>query len=260
MVVTVCYYQFWSGVQFIFFFFFNDTATTEIYTLHIVGSVRCVQETGTWDSNGITNLIMHYGTLDEFTKQYIPKLLDSLITLMFKNAQITIKSSQITQHQEQIQVEDNSEEDDDENDESDCLDDLDEIDNNQENNLNQFNSKQDDDLVDVIQSPIKSLDEFDQLRISLEKFKLGFENEFYLTIKSISPEKFEFLKQILQVQRVPITNNVSVPRKIIKVKASQVQVEPQQAQQMQVQQQIQQQQQQPQYCLLYTSPSPRDQA
>eukprot|EP00825_Cyclidium_porcatum_P005116 TRINITY_DN12449_c0_g1_i2.p1 TRINITY_DN12449_c0_g1~~TRINITY_DN12449_c0_g1_i2.p1 ORF type:complete len:141 (-),score=44.25 TRINITY_DN12449_c0_g1_i2:115-537(-) len=39
-----------------FFFFFNDTATTEIYTLHIVGSVRCVQETGTWDiiSVGIT--------------------------------------------------------------------------------------------------------------------------------------------------------------------------------------------------------------
>eukprot|EP00825_Cyclidium_porcatum_P050060 TRINITY_DN8819_c0_g1_i1.p1 TRINITY_DN8819_c0_g1~~TRINITY_DN8819_c0_g1_i1.p1 ORF type:complete len:159 (-),score=30.58 TRINITY_DN8819_c0_g1_i1:381-857(-) len=29
----------------IIFFFFNDTATTEIYTLHIVGSVRCVQET-----------------------------------------------------------------------------------------------------------------------------------------------------------------------------------------------------------------------
>eukprot|EP00825_Cyclidium_porcatum_P006134 TRINITY_DN1300_c0_g1_i5.p5 TRINITY_DN1300_c0_g1~~TRINITY_DN1300_c0_g1_i5.p5 ORF type:complete len:101 (-),score=26.21 TRINITY_DN1300_c0_g1_i5:1281-1583(-) len=29
-----------------FLFFFNDTATTEIYTLHIVGSVRCVQETG----------------------------------------------------------------------------------------------------------------------------------------------------------------------------------------------------------------------
>ena len=25
-----------------FFFFFNDPATTEIYTLHIVGSVRCV--------------------------------------------------------------------------------------------------------------------------------------------------------------------------------------------------------------------------
>eukprot|EP01015_Nassula_variabilis_P014913 TRINITY_DN223_c0_g1_i5.p1 TRINITY_DN223_c0_g1~~TRINITY_DN223_c0_g1_i5.p1 ORF type:complete len:109 (-),score=31.26 TRINITY_DN223_c0_g1_i5:60-386(-) len=27
------------------FFFFNDTATTEIYTEQIVGSVRCVQET-----------------------------------------------------------------------------------------------------------------------------------------------------------------------------------------------------------------------
>eukprot|EP00831_Metopus_contortus_P077004 TRINITY_DN71451_c0_g1_i1.p2 TRINITY_DN71451_c0_g1~~TRINITY_DN71451_c0_g1_i1.p2 ORF type:complete len:102 (-),score=23.09 TRINITY_DN71451_c0_g1_i1:56-361(-) len=29
-----------------YFFFFNDTATTEIYTRSIVGSVRCVQETG----------------------------------------------------------------------------------------------------------------------------------------------------------------------------------------------------------------------
>eukprot|EP00828_Plagiopyla_frontata_P018187 TRINITY_DN2339_c0_g1_i1.p2 TRINITY_DN2339_c0_g1~~TRINITY_DN2339_c0_g1_i1.p2 ORF type:complete len:124 (-),score=27.90 TRINITY_DN2339_c0_g1_i1:20-391(-) len=28
-----------------FFFFFNDTATTEIYTILFVGSVRCVQET-----------------------------------------------------------------------------------------------------------------------------------------------------------------------------------------------------------------------
>eukprot|EP00831_Metopus_contortus_P071949 TRINITY_DN656_c0_g1_i6.p1 TRINITY_DN656_c0_g1~~TRINITY_DN656_c0_g1_i6.p1 ORF type:complete len:133 (+),score=37.37 TRINITY_DN656_c0_g1_i6:74-472(+) len=37
----------------VFFFFFNDTATTEIYTRSIVGSVRCVQETvstqSTWD-------------------------------------------------------------------------------------------------------------------------------------------------------------------------------------------------------------------
>eukprot|EP00825_Cyclidium_porcatum_P031484 TRINITY_DN33352_c0_g1_i1.p1 TRINITY_DN33352_c0_g1~~TRINITY_DN33352_c0_g1_i1.p1 ORF type:complete len:139 (+),score=32.22 TRINITY_DN33352_c0_g1_i1:30-446(+) len=32
-------------------FFLNDTATTEIYTLHIVGSVRCVQETGYQDIN-----------------------------------------------------------------------------------------------------------------------------------------------------------------------------------------------------------------
>eukprot|EP00825_Cyclidium_porcatum_P007075 TRINITY_DN13544_c0_g1_i4.p1 TRINITY_DN13544_c0_g1~~TRINITY_DN13544_c0_g1_i4.p1 ORF type:complete len:280 (+),score=-2.02 TRINITY_DN13544_c0_g1_i4:31-870(+) len=35
-----------SDIMCSFFFFFNDTATTEIYTLHIVGSVRCVQETG----------------------------------------------------------------------------------------------------------------------------------------------------------------------------------------------------------------------
>eukprot|EP00825_Cyclidium_porcatum_P043398 TRINITY_DN6144_c0_g1_i1.p2 TRINITY_DN6144_c0_g1~~TRINITY_DN6144_c0_g1_i1.p2 ORF type:complete len:261 (+),score=33.71 TRINITY_DN6144_c0_g1_i1:64-846(+) len=34
-----------------FFFFFNDTATTEIYTLHIVGSVRCVQETDVMEEN-----------------------------------------------------------------------------------------------------------------------------------------------------------------------------------------------------------------
>eukprot|EP00825_Cyclidium_porcatum_P009426 TRINITY_DN14810_c0_g1_i3.p4 TRINITY_DN14810_c0_g1~~TRINITY_DN14810_c0_g1_i3.p4 ORF type:complete len:129 (+),score=26.43 TRINITY_DN14810_c0_g1_i3:40-426(+) len=39
------------------FFFFNDTATTEIYTLHIVGSVRCVQETGTWVGTGYVGLV-----------------------------------------------------------------------------------------------------------------------------------------------------------------------------------------------------------
>eukprot|EP00828_Plagiopyla_frontata_P040347 TRINITY_DN544_c0_g1_i4.p3 TRINITY_DN544_c0_g1~~TRINITY_DN544_c0_g1_i4.p3 ORF type:complete len:111 (-),score=29.11 TRINITY_DN544_c0_g1_i4:40-372(-) len=31
------------------FFFFNDTATTEIYTILFVGSVRCVQETDIGD-------------------------------------------------------------------------------------------------------------------------------------------------------------------------------------------------------------------
>eukprot|EP00831_Metopus_contortus_P059051 TRINITY_DN5109_c0_g1_i5.p1 TRINITY_DN5109_c0_g1~~TRINITY_DN5109_c0_g1_i5.p1 ORF type:complete len:268 (-),score=43.94 TRINITY_DN5109_c0_g1_i5:169-972(-) len=41
-----------------YFFFFNDTATTEIYTRSIVGSVRCVQETGV---NG--------GLLDKIVKQ-----------------------------------------------------------------------------------------------------------------------------------------------------------------------------------------------
>eukprot|EP00831_Metopus_contortus_P047693 TRINITY_DN3857_c0_g2_i1.p2 TRINITY_DN3857_c0_g2~~TRINITY_DN3857_c0_g2_i1.p2 ORF type:complete len:105 (-),score=17.92 TRINITY_DN3857_c0_g2_i1:300-614(-) len=33
------------ALSFTIFFFFNDTATTEIYTRSIVGSVRCVQET-----------------------------------------------------------------------------------------------------------------------------------------------------------------------------------------------------------------------
>ncbi|GAB5780696.1 hypothetical protein JMUB7523_26540 [Staphylococcus aureus] len=34
--------EFASGTR----FFFNDTATTEIYTRKIVGSVRCVSDTG----------------------------------------------------------------------------------------------------------------------------------------------------------------------------------------------------------------------
>eukprot|EP00825_Cyclidium_porcatum_P040157 TRINITY_DN5016_c0_g1_i3.p2 TRINITY_DN5016_c0_g1~~TRINITY_DN5016_c0_g1_i3.p2 ORF type:complete len:123 (+),score=36.30 TRINITY_DN5016_c0_g1_i3:82-450(+) len=45
MVVILYVFPVFS-CYFFFFFFFNDTATTEIYTLHIVGSVRCVQETG----------------------------------------------------------------------------------------------------------------------------------------------------------------------------------------------------------------------
>eukprot|EP00828_Plagiopyla_frontata_P043084 TRINITY_DN6629_c0_g1_i5.p1 TRINITY_DN6629_c0_g1~~TRINITY_DN6629_c0_g1_i5.p1 ORF type:complete len:486 (-),score=104.03 TRINITY_DN6629_c0_g1_i5:154-1611(-) len=32
------------------FFFFNESPTTEIYTILFVGSVRCVQETGTWET------------------------------------------------------------------------------------------------------------------------------------------------------------------------------------------------------------------
>eukprot|EP00831_Metopus_contortus_P017033 TRINITY_DN17171_c0_g1_i6.p2 TRINITY_DN17171_c0_g1~~TRINITY_DN17171_c0_g1_i6.p2 ORF type:complete len:131 (+),score=32.77 TRINITY_DN17171_c0_g1_i6:66-458(+) len=42
-----------------FFFFFNDTATTEIYTRSIVGSVRCVQETA----------IICYGLRTDFKTQ-----------------------------------------------------------------------------------------------------------------------------------------------------------------------------------------------
>eukprot|EP00825_Cyclidium_porcatum_P036225 TRINITY_DN38120_c0_g1_i1.p1 TRINITY_DN38120_c0_g1~~TRINITY_DN38120_c0_g1_i1.p1 ORF type:complete len:152 (-),score=16.33 TRINITY_DN38120_c0_g1_i1:33-488(-) len=43
------------------FFFFNETATTEIYTLHIVGSVRCVQETAIV----IIQLISFYRWIEE---------------------------------------------------------------------------------------------------------------------------------------------------------------------------------------------------
>eukprot|EP00825_Cyclidium_porcatum_P044006 TRINITY_DN6355_c0_g2_i5.p1 TRINITY_DN6355_c0_g2~~TRINITY_DN6355_c0_g2_i5.p1 ORF type:complete len:304 (+),score=45.44 TRINITY_DN6355_c0_g2_i5:594-1505(+) len=50
---------------FFFFFFFNDTATTEIYTLHIVGSVRCVQETvstqSTWGIRYIDLVLGQFG-------------------------------------------------------------------------------------------------------------------------------------------------------------------------------------------------------
>eukprot|EP00831_Metopus_contortus_P017129 TRINITY_DN17213_c0_g1_i2.p2 TRINITY_DN17213_c0_g1~~TRINITY_DN17213_c0_g1_i2.p2 ORF type:complete len:139 (+),score=21.53 TRINITY_DN17213_c0_g1_i2:3-419(+) len=38
--------QFTLFLQFIFIFFLNETATSKIYTRSIVGSVRCVQETG----------------------------------------------------------------------------------------------------------------------------------------------------------------------------------------------------------------------
>eukprot|EP00831_Metopus_contortus_P054484 TRINITY_DN45878_c0_g1_i1.p2 TRINITY_DN45878_c0_g1~~TRINITY_DN45878_c0_g1_i1.p2 ORF type:complete len:107 (+),score=41.17 TRINITY_DN45878_c0_g1_i1:123-443(+) len=39
------------------FFFFNDTATTEIYTRSIVGSVRCVQETEKEQRKGTKKVI-----------------------------------------------------------------------------------------------------------------------------------------------------------------------------------------------------------
>eukprot|EP00831_Metopus_contortus_P065807 TRINITY_DN58745_c0_g1_i2.p3 TRINITY_DN58745_c0_g1~~TRINITY_DN58745_c0_g1_i2.p3 ORF type:complete len:105 (+),score=21.93 TRINITY_DN58745_c0_g1_i2:33-347(+) len=46
-IIFLYYYiNFVISVFIFFFFFFNDTATTEIYTRSIVGSVRCVQETG----------------------------------------------------------------------------------------------------------------------------------------------------------------------------------------------------------------------
>eukprot|EP00828_Plagiopyla_frontata_P040134 TRINITY_DN534_c0_g1_i1.p1 TRINITY_DN534_c0_g1~~TRINITY_DN534_c0_g1_i1.p1 ORF type:complete len:149 (+),score=41.07 TRINITY_DN534_c0_g1_i1:3-449(+) len=47
-------------------FFYNDTATTEIYTILFVGSVRCVQETGTWARTAVL-----YQELESFMKENI---------------------------------------------------------------------------------------------------------------------------------------------------------------------------------------------
>eukprot|EP00831_Metopus_contortus_P018681 TRINITY_DN17983_c0_g1_i4.p1 TRINITY_DN17983_c0_g1~~TRINITY_DN17983_c0_g1_i4.p1 ORF type:complete len:257 (-),score=78.79 TRINITY_DN17983_c0_g1_i4:71-841(-) len=53
---------------FCFFFFFNDTATTEIYTRSIVGSVRCVQETGiNAEYMGLPELYLKYNVHYEAT-------------------------------------------------------------------------------------------------------------------------------------------------------------------------------------------------
>eukprot|EP00825_Cyclidium_porcatum_P017658 TRINITY_DN20350_c0_g1_i2.p2 TRINITY_DN20350_c0_g1~~TRINITY_DN20350_c0_g1_i2.p2 ORF type:complete len:129 (-),score=8.81 TRINITY_DN20350_c0_g1_i2:448-834(-) len=49
-------------------FFFNETATTEIYTLHIVGSVRCVQET---DYVPQVELVINYNYLNQIHMQKI---------------------------------------------------------------------------------------------------------------------------------------------------------------------------------------------
>eukprot|EP00828_Plagiopyla_frontata_P035244 TRINITY_DN46172_c0_g1_i1.p2 TRINITY_DN46172_c0_g1~~TRINITY_DN46172_c0_g1_i1.p2 ORF type:complete len:114 (+),score=20.95 TRINITY_DN46172_c0_g1_i1:73-414(+) len=44
-------------IVFVSLFFLNDTAPTEIYTILFVGSVRCVQETGTIVILGIITII-----------------------------------------------------------------------------------------------------------------------------------------------------------------------------------------------------------
>eukprot|EP00831_Metopus_contortus_P029853 TRINITY_DN2452_c0_g1_i7.p1 TRINITY_DN2452_c0_g1~~TRINITY_DN2452_c0_g1_i7.p1 ORF type:complete len:483 (-),score=136.05 TRINITY_DN2452_c0_g1_i7:177-1625(-) len=57
-----------------FFFFFNDTATTEIYTRSIVGSVRCVQETGTWGRFGRFDREIDLGVPDEVGRMEILRI------------------------------------------------------------------------------------------------------------------------------------------------------------------------------------------
>eukprot|EP00825_Cyclidium_porcatum_P000583 TRINITY_DN10198_c0_g1_i4.p3 TRINITY_DN10198_c0_g1~~TRINITY_DN10198_c0_g1_i4.p3 ORF type:complete len:123 (+),score=31.24 TRINITY_DN10198_c0_g1_i4:96-464(+) len=75
-------------VLFFFFFFFNDTATTEIYTLHIVGSVRCVQETGTQGSANVGQ-----ETVNTFSKNNITttKAQESNIQKMQKKKKTKMK-------------------------------------------------------------------------------------------------------------------------------------------------------------------------
>eukprot|EP00825_Cyclidium_porcatum_P010411 TRINITY_DN15319_c0_g1_i1.p3 TRINITY_DN15319_c0_g1~~TRINITY_DN15319_c0_g1_i1.p3 ORF type:complete len:149 (+),score=41.55 TRINITY_DN15319_c0_g1_i1:116-562(+) len=90
------------------FFFFNDTATTEIYTLHIVGSVRCVQETvstqSTWDNNPILKYLQYHmiyillrGSTtkpleqNRKTTQLKTKVNQVLIFLTFKKDKLIIK-------------------------------------------------------------------------------------------------------------------------------------------------------------------------
>eukprot|EP00831_Metopus_contortus_P006978 TRINITY_DN12664_c0_g1_i2.p2 TRINITY_DN12664_c0_g1~~TRINITY_DN12664_c0_g1_i2.p2 ORF type:complete len:123 (-),score=28.55 TRINITY_DN12664_c0_g1_i2:70-438(-) len=61
------------------FFFFNDTATTEIYTRSIVGSVRCVQETVTY-----LHVIKGKILSDKQIKKLLNELLEELIKTVNK--------------------------------------------------------------------------------------------------------------------------------------------------------------------------------
>eukprot|EP00825_Cyclidium_porcatum_P019856 TRINITY_DN22754_c0_g1_i1.p1 TRINITY_DN22754_c0_g1~~TRINITY_DN22754_c0_g1_i1.p1 ORF type:complete len:287 (+),score=56.33 TRINITY_DN22754_c0_g1_i1:28-888(+) len=71
------------------FCFFNDAATTEIYTLHIVGSVRCVQETvstqSTWVSAGVgdVNAVM-LGVITGVTGGIIRDVLVGEVPMVFQ--------------------------------------------------------------------------------------------------------------------------------------------------------------------------------
>eukprot|EP00825_Cyclidium_porcatum_P034803 TRINITY_DN3652_c0_g1_i2.p2 TRINITY_DN3652_c0_g1~~TRINITY_DN3652_c0_g1_i2.p2 ORF type:complete len:122 (+),score=17.26 TRINITY_DN3652_c0_g1_i2:71-436(+) len=81
----VCFLQLLTFVSGIcvrsFFFFFNDTATTEIYTLHIVGSVRCVQETGTWEAQFFM-VYLYIISQKEHQLKWIPIILEVLTLLV----------------------------------------------------------------------------------------------------------------------------------------------------------------------------------
>eukprot|EP00825_Cyclidium_porcatum_P046405 TRINITY_DN7279_c0_g1_i1.p1 TRINITY_DN7279_c0_g1~~TRINITY_DN7279_c0_g1_i1.p1 ORF type:complete len:280 (+),score=66.39 TRINITY_DN7279_c0_g1_i1:1-840(+) len=103
---------------FYFFFFFNDTATTEIYTLHIVGSVRCVQETVSTQSTwGVQQKKKQINKMIQFYKQSLQLLklnqiskkicqvakLNHTLTRQFSNK--TVKLTFINKDNSETQVE-----------------------------------------------------------------------------------------------------------------------------------------------------------
>eukprot|EP00828_Plagiopyla_frontata_P006975 TRINITY_DN1318_c0_g1_i1.p2 TRINITY_DN1318_c0_g1~~TRINITY_DN1318_c0_g1_i1.p2 ORF type:complete len:150 (-),score=28.56 TRINITY_DN1318_c0_g1_i1:146-595(-) len=67
----------WLLSLFFLFFFFNDAATTEIYTILFVGSVRCVQETAPFTIRAKELMDIYYGL--KLRKISIDERLDILL-------------------------------------------------------------------------------------------------------------------------------------------------------------------------------------
>eukprot|EP00825_Cyclidium_porcatum_P010510 TRINITY_DN15380_c0_g1_i1.p1 TRINITY_DN15380_c0_g1~~TRINITY_DN15380_c0_g1_i1.p1 ORF type:complete len:217 (+),score=28.32 TRINITY_DN15380_c0_g1_i1:67-717(+) len=80
------------------FFFFKDTATTEIYTLHIVGSVRCVQETGINAEYMGATIVVHDGK-EGFPVEWLEtEPVDERPSLRVLNGTLWVKSPYAAEH------------------------------------------------------------------------------------------------------------------------------------------------------------------
>eukprot|EP00825_Cyclidium_porcatum_P005744 TRINITY_DN12812_c0_g1_i2.p2 TRINITY_DN12812_c0_g1~~TRINITY_DN12812_c0_g1_i2.p2 ORF type:complete len:202 (+),score=26.35 TRINITY_DN12812_c0_g1_i2:96-701(+) len=111
-----------------YFFFLNDTATTEIYTLHIVGSVRCVQETGginaeymgglteKYENKGYTPRILNNGTVKRFvvtqaiigfwpdiTRNLVPRMYPQKSQIILNASKAINASPEVTKQQLQVE-------------------------------------------------------------------------------------------------------------------------------------------------------------